>query len=353
LEGVVLNAGTHDLSVTFTPASANYAASTKTVSLTVTPAATTITWNAPAAIVYGTALSTTQLSATVDGGIAGTLVYAPLEGVVLSAGTHDLSVTFTPASANYAPATKTVSLTVTPAATSITWNTPAAIVYGTALSTAQLNATVDGGIAGTLVYTPVEGVVLNAGTHELSVTFTPASANYAPSTKTVSLIVNPAATTITWTTPAAIVYGTALSSAQLNATVDGGIAGTLTYTPLEGVVLNAGTHELSVTFTPASANYAASTKTVSLTVTPAATSITWNTPAAIVYGTALSTAQLNATVDGGVAGTLVYTPLEGVVLNAGTHELSVTFTPASANYAASTKTVSLTVTPAATTIAWN
>jgi hypothetical protein len=47
-----------------------------------------------------------------------------------------------------------------------------------------------------------------------------------------------------------------------------------------------------------------------------------------------------------VAGTLVYTPLEGVVLNAGTHELSVTFTPASANYAASTKTVTLTVTPA-------
>jgi hypothetical protein len=32
-------------------------------------------------------------------------------------------------------------------------------------------------------------------------------------------------------------------------------------------------------------------------------------------------------------GTLIYTPLEGVVLNAGTHELSVTFTPASANYA--------------------
>src|SRR6185503_5170506 len=164
-EGVVLNAGTHELSVTFTPASANYAASTKTVSLTVTPAATTITWNAPAAIVYGTALSNAQLSATVDGGIAGTLVYTPLEGVVLNAGTHELSVTFTPASANYAASTKTVTLTVTAAPTTISWTTPSAIVYGTALSSAQLNATVDGGIAGTLVYTPVEGVVLNAGTH--------------------------------------------------------------------------------------------------------------------------------------------------------------------------------------------
>src|SRR6185503_17159950 len=150
--------------------------------------------------------------------------------------------------------------------------------------------------------------------------------------------------------PAAVVYGTALSSTQLNATVDGGIAGALTYTPAAGVVPNAGTQQLSVTFTPANANYAASTKTVTLTVTPAATAITWNTPSAIGYGTALSTAQLNATVDGGIAGTLTYTPAAGVVPNAGTQELSVTFTPANANYAASTKTVSLTVTPAATTI---
>jgi hypothetical protein len=88
-------------------------------------------------------------------------------------------------------------------------------------------------------------------------------------------------------------------------------------------------------------------------VTPAATTIHAGIARAIVYGTALITAQLNATVDGGIAGTLVYTPVEGVVLNAGTHELSVTFTAGVANYAASTKTVALTVTPAATTITWN
>jgi hypothetical protein len=117
----------------------------------VTPAATTITWNTPAAIVYGTALSTTQLNATVDGGIAGTLVYTPLEGVVLNAGTHDLSVTFTPASANYAASTKTVSLTVTPAATTITGTRRRDRLRHGAVDT-QLNATVDGGIAGTLVY---------------------------------------------------------------------------------------------------------------------------------------------------------------------------------------------------------
>src|SRR6185369_9755641 len=197
---------------------------------------------------------------------------------------------------------------VTPAPTTISWTTPAAIVYGTALSAAQLNATVSGNLAGTFAYTPAEGAVLDAGTQTLSVTFTPASGNYAASTKTVSLTVTPAPTTISWTTPATIVYGTALSAAQLNATVNGGIAGTFAYTPADGAVLDAGTQTLSVTFTPASGNYAASTKTVSLTVTPAPTTITWTTPAAIVYGTALSSAQLNATVNGGIAGTFVYTP---------------------------------------------
>src|SRR4029079_1212698 len=106
---------------------------TKSVSLTVTPAPTTISWTAPAPIVYGTALSATQLNATVVGGLTGSFVYTPAEGVVLDAVTQTLSVTFTPASANYASATKTVTLTVTPAPTTITWTPSAPIVYGTAL----------------------------------------------------------------------------------------------------------------------------------------------------------------------------------------------------------------------------
>ena len=45
----------------------------------------------------------------------------------------------------------------------ITWPTPAAITYGTALSGTQLNATAPAGIAGTFVYTPASGAVLGAG----------------------------------------------------------------------------------------------------------------------------------------------------------------------------------------------
>ena len=44
----------------------------------------------------------------------------------------------------------------------ITWATPADIVYGTALSATQLNATTPS-VAGTFVYTPAAGDVLSAG----------------------------------------------------------------------------------------------------------------------------------------------------------------------------------------------
>ena len=69
--------------------------------------------------------------------------------------------------------------------------------------------------------------------------------------------------------------------------------------------------------------------------------ITWPTPANIVYGTTLGAAQLNATTS--VPGTFVYTPAADTLLNAGTHTLSVTFTPTdAANYATATASVSLT-----------
>ena len=65
--------------------------------------------------------------------------------------------------------------------------------------------------------------------------------------------------TITWSTPADITYGTALSATQLNATA--GVPGTLAYTPAAGTVLNAGAAQtLSVTFTPIdAANYTTAT----------------------------------------------------------------------------------------------
>ena len=82
--------------------------------------------------------------------MAGTFVYNPLVGTVLSAGAQALAVTFTPTDvANYATATKTVSITVLKGTPVITWAAPADIAYGTALSATQLNAA--SSVAGTFV----------------------------------------------------------------------------------------------------------------------------------------------------------------------------------------------------------
>jgi hypothetical protein len=86
---------------------------------------------APAAITYGTALSSTQLDASST--VAGVFTYSPASGRVLAGGSHTLSVTLTPTdTTDYAPGTDDVPLTVNPAAQSITFATLPALMYGTA-----------------------------------------------------------------------------------------------------------------------------------------------------------------------------------------------------------------------------
>lgn len=154
-----------------------------------TPVTSTITWSAPAAITYGTALSSTQLNATAN--YAGTFTYSPASGTVLSAGTHTLNATFTPSDSTKATsATATNSITVNKATPAITWSTPTAVTVGTALSSAQLDASAS--VAGVFVYSPVTGTVMNtAGAQTLSVTFTPTdSTDYNSATGSVTLTVN-------------------------------------------------------------------------------------------------------------------------------------------------------------------
>jgi hypothetical protein len=80
----------------------------------------------------------------------------------------------------------------------------------------------------------------NAGSSQtLSVTFTPTdTANFTGATATTTINVLKASTTISWSAPADITYGTALSATQLNATAN--VPGTFVYEPAAGTVLNAG-----------------------------------------------------------------------------------------------------------------
>src|SRR6201999_3108248 len=128
--------------------------------------------------------------------------YTPAAGTIPATGTDTLSVTFTPTdTASYSIVTTTVQLVVTQAAPVITWSNPASIVFGTALSPAQLNATAS--VPGNLVYTPAAGSIPAAGTDTLSVTFTPTdTTSYSTTTQTVQIVVTQAAPVITWSNPA-------------------------------------------------------------------------------------------------------------------------------------------------------
>lgn len=350
--------GTETLSVTFTPTdSATYSSVTASVPLVVNKAQPLVFWSNPAPIAHGVPLSKAQLNATAY--IGGTFTYSPAAGAVLPAGTDTLSVTFVPNdTSNFTSATKTVTLTVTTAAGAgtlsvpvISWTTPSAIIYGTALSSTQLNATAS--VPGTFAYSPAAGTTLDVGTTTLTATFTPNDTkSYTPAVKTVPLVVTTDKVAISWSTPAAISKGTALSGAQLNATAN--VPGTFVYTPAAGSYPNPGTINLTAVFTPTSKNYAPATASVSLVVNKAVPVIMWSTPLQISSGVALSATQLNATAY--IGGTFTYTPPAGTKLPSGTNTLSVTFQPNDTyNFVSATKTVNLVVlggTPNAPQITW-
>jgi hypothetical protein len=98
------------------------------------------------------------------------------------------------ASYNAAPDVDQV-LTISKGTPIITWNDPANIASGTALSSTQLNATAN--VAGSFAYSPVAGTVLDPGTHGLNVVFTPTDPNYNTATKSVLVnVIAPAGVTL-------------------------------------------------------------------------------------------------------------------------------------------------------------
>ncbi len=121
---------------------------------------------------------------------------------------------------------------------------------------------------------------INAGTYAVNATIV--EQNYAGSTNGTFVIAK-AVPQLGWTDPASIVYGTALSEAQLNADAD--VPGTFQYAPAAGTVLAAGTHQLTVSFSPEdAANYHTVHTVRELEVVKAAATITLQGLSAIYDG---------------------------------------------------------------------
>jgi hypothetical protein len=147
-----------------------------------------------------------------------------------------------------ATATAPTGLTVTKAAPpAITWATPTAISYGTALSSTQLNATDT--LPGTFVYSPAAGTVLAFGSQTLGVTFTPTdSTDYTTATKNVTLTVNKDTSTATVSeTPTSEAYGHESSSVFTVAVVTGNHE---VLPSTDSVTINVGTTSCVASVTP-------------------------------------------------------------------------------------------------------
>jgi len=137
----------------------------------------------------------------IDGGNVGTPVTlsgntASYTTCTLTAGSHAVAAIYS-GDGNFAGSTAaTFRQTVARATPTLTWTSPTAITYGTALSGTQLAASAS--VAGGFVYSPLAGTVLHAGTQNLSVTFTPTDTlDYTTTSASVNLTVNQAVLTVT------------------------------------------------------------------------------------------------------------------------------------------------------------
>jgi len=403
--GVAVVGGTY----TYTPASGTYlnAGASQPLSVTfVPPAGTGCTWPSPSAgntiTVNKAPLTFTATSETINYGqsLPSPLPFALTSGsyqhgdtlsglettygtpvVTSSAGSSPnpgsypgaLGFTTEPNYPNYNVTWVPGNLTVNATGGTINWTAPSAITYGTPLTVAQLNATATCGsspvVGGTWTYTPPLGTVLPAGLHTLSVTFTPPSGvncTYLP--LSVPLTVNPAALTVTANNQTMFVNGTLPNahgytiSGFVNGDNQSVVHGTATLGVAAGIDITTpgGPYAGGIVFPGenlTASNYIFNYVPGNLTVVSSNGTITWPTPAPITYGTPLTSTQLDAvaTCNGNpLYGTYVYTPALNAELGAGTHTLSVTFTPKSTSTCSfSPATVSLLVNPAVLTVKAN
>jgi len=195
-------------------------------------------------------------------------------------------------------------------ATIRTW-TVSAQASGSGGSITPPSQTIDNGNAATLAVSADAGYVIagvtGCGGSLAGNTYTtaPVSADCTV-TATFTKTATKPVPVLTWPAPASIAYGTALGAAQLNATASWNgnpVAGTFTYTPAAGTLLNVGANQvLSATFVPSdTASYATPGSPVTTTITVNAAPLTPVTmtltaaPATITQGQSV---LLTATVNG-------------------------------------------------------
>ena len=238
------HAGNYPVTVAGTAASADYTISYVSGTLTVTPAALTVTADNQS-MVYGAALPT--LTASYVGFVNGdTLASLGTPPTLATTATNGSDVSGSPyaitaggaVDPDYTFSYVTGVLTVTPAPLTVVVDNLSK-VYGQA--NPDLTGTLSGVVAGdgiTASYSTAAGQFSDVGDYPITATLNDPNnllSNYSVTVTDGALSVTPADQTITWSDPAAIVYGTPLGDGQLNATVAGVVGGAAAAAQLRSV----------------------------------------------------------------------------------------------------------------------
>ncbi len=271
-----VNVGTYPVTAaTGTLTSANYSFSYVNGAVTIGKATLTVTASSPT-VTYGAVVPaiTPSYSGFLNGDTANVLTTVPsctTAYVTSSAVGSSSSTSCSGATAvNYSFSYVNGAVTVGKAMLTVTASSPT-VAYGAVVPaiTPSYSGWVGTDTASVLTATPTCSstytTTSTVGSHYPSNCTGAAAANYSILYVAGSVTVNQATPTVTWAAPSAITSGTALSSAQLDATAS--VPGTLVYSPAAGTVPGVGTQTLTASFTPTdTTDYTTATASVLLTV---------------------------------------------------------------------------------------
>ena len=269
--------------------------------------------------------------------VPGRMEYEPAVGTQLPAGDYSINLTFYPDNVAKYRVTRAVrKVSVLKSPVPLHWPTPIGMTEGATLDAASLNCTNLLSLPGTYTYDPPLGTALLEGRHILNVRFDPEDAtNYhSAATSTHFQVRHKKVPNILWANPPDIVHPFPLSRLQLNAACRGGgfYRGEFVYEPGFGTVLDAGVHQLKVTFIPELPTVQVVSGTVELVVHQGLSRLVWNTPEPLFDGQGLYDDVLTCKCTNLRGGTFNYDPPKGTVLNAGPHRLHVHYIPDDPNY---------------------
>ena len=352
-------AGTYSVTATFTSADPFYSNEVVTGSLTINPATPTVTVNSGPFNYDGNAHGATATAVGVDGvtPVAGSFQFTYDGGSTppSAAGLHTVTTAFTSSDPNYTSPSVTGNLII---------NSPGQLMPTLSLVNGSTpydgNAHADSATAvGTDHVTPVAGAFIityngsvttptQAGTYAVVATFVSSDLSYANATITGSLTISAVAPTIT-IVGSPFYYDTYSQAAYVSEVgVDGvtPVNGTLsvTYNGSSTLPVNAGTYNVSVTFTSNDPNYLSTTATGSMTMMPAYPSLYYSLNGGAYYYyyngmsqgvTGLATGYFNDPING----TFAYayynsggTQLSGPPTAAGSYTFTEYFTSFDPNY---------------------